>query len=64
MGAEDRGEFNQAIISQFLAANTFNPDNGNPNRTVTQRHLVSDPVDLRVLIETLLADYRVRDPNE
>jgi hypothetical protein len=64
MGAADGGQFNQAIISQFLAANTFNPDVGNPNRTVAQRHLVSDPVDLRVIIESLLADYRVRDPNE
>jgi hypothetical protein len=64
MGAPDGGQVNQGLVATFLAACSFTPDEGRPSRTDTQRHLVSDPLPLREVADRLLADYRIRDPNE
>lgn len=64
MGAPDGGEANQGLIATFVSAYRFGQDAGNASRTETQRHLVSDPLPLREVAERLLADYRIRDPNE
>jgi hypothetical protein len=64
MGAADGGQSNQEMINAFVSSHTFSPDVGNANRTETQRHLVSNPLPLRDVVDELFADYRVRDPNE
>ncbi len=63
MGAPDGGQVNQGLIATFLADNRFSQDAGNAARTETQKHLVSDPLPLRD-VARMLADYRIRDPNE
>ena len=51
MGAPDGGLSNQSYIATFLNSCSFEPDQGNAARTETQKHLVSDPVPLREVVE-------------
>ncbi|MBU8541085.1 Z1 domain-containing protein [Falsiroseomonas tokyonensis] len=57
-------EHNRGIIARFVTGHAFRPDDGHPDRTVYQRHEITDLLPLRDVIETLLVDYRLRDPGE
>jgi hypothetical protein len=62
-----RGGFeghNRTVVARFLAGHAFRPDEGHPQRTEYQRHAVTDLLLLRDVIETLLVEYRLRDPGE
>jgi hypothetical protein len=54
---------NQTLLKTICAITSFQEDSGHPDRTVEQRHLVSDPVDLSDFL-ALLADIRVSNSDQ
>jgi hypothetical protein len=52
-------EANRRIVDDFVRAHDWRDDIGHAQRTDAQRHLVSDNVPLRAVIETLLAAVRI-----
>jgi Z1 domain len=64
MGRSGAEEFNRGIVNAFVEAHQFHEDVGHPGRTEVQRHLVTDPLPLREVVQGLIADFRIRDPGE
>lgn len=53
---------NRVIINTFLPRYQFVPNEGDPRRTIAQRHLVARNVPLRDSFENLLIPLRIMDP--
>ena len=55
-------EENRRLIKDFAAGLAFVPDEGDPRRTLAQRHEVASGVSARSVFEDLILPLRIRDP--
>jgi Z1 domain len=64
IGGPGAEQFNRSTVDSFVGGHVFHEDLGHPGRTDTQRHLVTDALPLREVVQGLIADFRIRDPGE
>ncbi len=64
LGAPDAIEANRWLVSNFLDGLELLPDDGHPDRTSVQRHLLAQDVRLEMVLQDLLVPYRIPTPND
>lgn len=64
LGAPDAIEANRGLVSNFLDGLQFLPDEGHPDRTPVQRHLLAQDVRLETVLQDLLVPYRIPTPSD
>ncbi|KQP41629.1 Z1 domain-containing protein [Methylobacterium sp. Leaf106] len=57
-------EHNRDVVDGFVASHQWHQDTGHVSRTDAQKHLITDPLPLREVVEELTARFRLRDPSE
>jgi hypothetical protein len=64
MGGDEPDQENAQVVARFLARHMpqLRDDDGHPARLATQRHKVSQPLQLRDVVDELITRFRVRDP--
>lgn len=62
-GPDDSEELNRKIIDTFITRTEWASDEGHPNRTLPQKHLVNKNLLLKAVYENLLRPFAITDPN-
>jgi Z1 domain len=60
----DAVESNRAVVQAFLGGLNMSPDSGHPERSQYARHRVAGDVPLTIVLESLLTQLHVTDPND
>lgn len=63
-GSVDFDETNRNVVDNLIKIISLSPDDGNPNRTSTQKHLANDNVPLKLVYENLLLSFKITDQND
>lgn len=55
---------NRATIAAFVSGLMFHPDEGHPDRTVSQRHMIAEGVSLQSVYADVLTQFRLQRPGD
>ena len=64
LNSQEDLEENRRLIRSFVADLAFAPDDGDPRRTVAQRHYVAREISAQTAFEQLIVPLRIDDPTD